>query len=438
MKNSKLVALLMIVLVAGSWCSVTGVLDTSSGENVEELVAQANAYIEQGIYFDANELYQRAVNAEPDNYELWLEYGETSLQIKKARDAIDAWTKACELKPDRTEAYEKLVAYYLSRNDFEEAQNVLDKNKELKYSKLLKKQSNTIRQQYKGTSVIFTEAGNWNDGYAAVLGENGMCLTGGCDGVLLQDGYAEMSGYDAESGFISVKTEEEGWQCIDLNSYKRRVPGITCSWMGTVGDGMIPVCNVDGKYAYLDTDMKAVTKFVYDDVTSFKNGIAAVCKKGKWALVNTSFKELTDYIYDQVAKDSNGICSRQGVVLASRKGQYVLLDKKGREVAKKLGKEAKPFYDHGWAAVFQNGSWKYIDTKGKVQLETKCRLADSFSNGLAAVSDEAQGTDWYYIDETGARWMDASFAWAGSMNENGEMLVKEKDVFTVIGLYQRP
>jgi hypothetical protein len=55
----------------------------------------------------------------------------------------------------------------------------------------------------------------------------------------------------------------------------------------------------------------------------------------------------------------------------------------------------KPFSE-GLAAVYQSGSWGFIDTEGKVKIEPDFWDADSFSEGLAAIHKGR----WGYIDRT--------------------------------------
>ena len=438
MKYGKLIALLLGVLVLGAWMSVTGLVNVASGVDVDELVSKADTYLEQGIYYDASELYQQAVAAEEKNYDLWLKYAVTLAKIQKPTSAVDAWQSAIALKPARPEAYEELIGFYLEQKDYEMAQEVLDSSGKVKDREQLEELSNTIRQNYKSTFGNFTQVSGWNGGYAVVSDGNGFCLSNGIDGVILRGGYSSMSAYDQETGFISVYSQEDGWFCIDKNGYKRRIPPEGVTWMGAFGNEMVPVKNEEGLYGFLDTDMNWVQECVYQNATSFKNGIAAVCKEDKWALINSDFELITEFIYDQIAIDTNGYCSAQGVVLAARNGQYSLVNKKGNVLAENVGQEVKPFYENGWAAVSQDGQWKYIDSEGNVMLEVAAKNADSFSNGLAAVSDDAEGTSWYYIDESGRRWMDSAFEWAGPMNESKEMIVKRNGFYGVIGLYQSP
>ena len=438
MKYSKLIALLMVVLDLGAWLTLMGVLNPSGGMNVEELTAKAEAYLAQGVYYDASQLYGQAVEADPQNYDLWLKYAQSLAQISKTTSAVEAWETAIQLDPDRPDAYENLMGFHLERNDYEAAQEVLESARKVEKTETMEQMSNTIRQNYKTAFESFSQASSWNDGYAVVSNGDSFYLSEGTEGVILKNGYSYLSAYDAETGFVSAYTEEDGWFCIDEDGYKRRVAPEGVTWMGAFGDQLVPVKNTEGLFGFLDTDMNWAQECVYQNATSFKDGIAAVCQGDKWALIDSDFDPITDFIYDQIAIDANGYCTAQGAVLAAENGQYSLLNKKGEVVAASIGEKAKPFYETGWAAVFQNGQWKYIDTKGEVKLEVAVQDADSFSNGLAAVSDTADGSSWYYIDENGNRWMDTSFEWAGPMNDTLEMMVKTAGVYRAIGLYQGP
>ena len=56
------------------------------------------------------------------------------------------------------------------------------------------------------------------------------------------------------------------------------------------------------------------------------------------------------------------------------------------------------YFDEGIVAVFKDGKWGYINTKGEQIIECKFDYADDFNEGFAAVQKDDK---WGYINTKG-------------------------------------
>ncbi len=81
--------------------------------------------------------------------------------------------------------------------------------------------------------------------------------------------------------------------------------------LGIFSQRVAPV-SVKGTYGYLDRQSHH-SDFLWDYTGPIYNGMGAVQKDGKWALVNSNLKELTEYCYDDIARNEFGICSAQAL-----------------------------------------------------------------------------------------------------------------------------
>lgn len=88
---------------------------------------------------------------------------------------------------------------------------------------------------------------------------------------------------------------------------------------------MVRVKN-NGKCGLIDSSGKVIIPFEFDDVLSFKNGLAPVKKNGKWGFIDSKNKLILPYRYDGASSFINGMAR---VRLAELTG---MIDKKGKEI----------------------------------------------------------------------------------------------------------
>ena len=130
------------------------------------------------------------------------------------------------------------------------------------------------------------------------------------------------------------------------------------------------------KWAFFDLKRKKyISKFIYEDLWSFHEGLAMVKIGKNYGFINTKGKVVLDPIYRQVRMMS---------------------------------------FSCGLACVRnQEGKWGYIDKTGKVIIDYKFGEADWFQENKAFVQDN-WGEAGYFIDQSGQRIFDKTFdkVWA--------------------------
>lgn len=62
----------------------------------------------------------------------------------------------------------------------------------------------------------------------------------------------------------------------------------------------------NGKYGFMNSEGKMVTKCIYDKTGDFWDGVARVKKDGKYGFINTDGEEFIKCLYDEVNAFHNG------------------------------------------------------------------------------------------------------------------------------------
>ena len=80
-----------------------------------------NAYGRQGAYAQAIEAFQKAVEIKPDNHEAWNNMGVAYEKQSDYTKAIEAYQKAVEIKPDLHEAWTNMGLVYEKQGNYSKA-----------------------------------------------------------------------------------------------------------------------------------------------------------------------------------------------------------------------------------------------------------------------------------------------------------------------------
>lgn len=139
---------------------------------------------------------------------------------------------------------------------------------------------------------------------------------------------------------------------------------------------------------------KVVVKAIYDEVTPFSEGLAAVKSGEKWGYIDSVGKVIIKPSYEEVNWFSEG----RAAVRAGEKWGYV--DATGKMVVNTIYEQAKGFSE-GLAAVKVEDKWGFIDKNGAMVIQPQFISEygpESFSEGTVRV--EVNGKT-IYIDKTG-------------------------------------
>ncbi len=91
----------------------------------------------------AIEQYQRAVEAEPNNADKYMELGAAYYIAHRWDDALQAFEKAAQLQPDLGHAHYYLGVLYAARGDRTRAEKELDTVRKVSKNPILKAQAET-------------------------------------------------------------------------------------------------------------------------------------------------------------------------------------------------------------------------------------------------------------------------------------------------------
>lgn len=417
--KKKIIILFWGLLGLGWFTSLSSMLNDPKDYQIH--IEKAKELEEKGIYIDAITEYQEAFAYSEDNADLLRKMANDYLMINETSDYVATLKKAIELKTDGSkEALDDLMQYYIEQNSVEKAvkyiYGYIQNAPDVEYAQewFLK-----LKGSYKELYCRYDEMlGMYND-YMVVKSGNYYSIIDIAGSRLLDVSYKELTPFFS-NGYARTLNEKGEVIYIDVNGLTRVVPDEKYKNLGVLNDSRISA-SLKEKYGYLDERGEPVTKFKWDGITSFSDGVGLAKLKGKWAIISESGKEKTEYIYDGVVTDEYGIACRQGCLFVKKGKYYKLINKKGKELSSEKYDDAKIFTNDGYAAVCKNGKWGFVDRDGKLVINYQYEDALSFSNGYAAVCIDDM---WGYIDTDNNLIIDANFLEATSFSSEGSVAVK--------------
>ncbi|MBP5536691.1 MAG: WG repeat-containing protein [Bacteroidales bacterium] len=142
---------------------------------------------------------------------------------------------------------------------------------------------------------------------------------------------------------------------------------------------------------------KALTKFVYQDVLGYSEGLYLVVRDSLYGFIDDRGREVIPCIY------SSATPMKDGFAHVSIRGRNGIIDRRGHVLLpleyddSGFRSEAYVFYE-GLALVEKDGRYGYVDTKGNVVIPIKYESGYKFTEGIAPVSLKGS---WGYIDHQG-------------------------------------
>ena len=136
-----------------------------------------------------------------------------------------------------------------------------------------------------------------------------------------------------------------------------------------------------------------LVKPIYDQISEFREGVAAVRLNGLWGYVNERGDELLKPDFESVFEFSEGV----GVVTLKDKTLIAIVDLSGKIIKPKGNyKIDNRFaqYCDGLLLVYDGKKWGYLNRSGELSISCKYMSAQPFSENFAAVCLEYR---WFYI-----------------------------------------
>lgn len=149
---------------------------------------------------------------------------------------------------------------------------------------------------------------------------------------------------------------------------------------------------INGKYGFIDKNNNMVIPAKYDNVRPFIDGLASVCKNGKWGFIDKTGKIIIHPKFNKLSWSFS-----EGLACAKVKEKWGFIDKDGKFVIPAKYDDAH-YFSEGLAAVEIKKKWGFIDKNGNMAIPAIYDGVWWFSDGKAEV--ELSGRK-FYIDKNG-------------------------------------
>lgn len=133
----------------------------------------------------------------------------------------------------------------------------------------------------------------------------------------------------------------------------------------------------DGKWGFMDNNLRVVIEAQYDVVDEFSEGRTVVEKDGMRGLIDKYGRVVVDTIYDEMSYDGSHLC------YVEQAGFCGVLDRLGRVVVELVWNWTSEF-ENGFLLVERDQLYGYVNLKGEVVIEPKYDNATSFDENLYA------------------------------------------------------
>ncbi len=425
----KNLSLLMGVLLALAWY-VTLSTWLGNESKYQDIIAEAQRLEGKELYLDAIAQYEKAEEIKGSTLELeeyiaadYLAMGDYKKYQQQMRDILNSYGPV--------EADVKgLVGFH---QKYSSQGTLIDCVNDL-YAQY--PDSEVVRTYYDSLKGIYTESYLSTEKIENFRGNYAVYEQNGRQGLLNQEGkevieavYDEII-YDGKNNDAISVRDGADWFYITRDGYKVKEPEGDYEYLDVVSGQRI-LAKKNGKYGYLDSDMREKTEFIYDDATAIYDGVGAVKQGDKWALINKNGKTVTEFVYDDVAVNNFGICSLNKLIGVSQNGVWFFVNAEGERIGEQSFEDMKAFESEQPCAVCLNDKWGYLDIEGNLVIECSYEDAKSFMNDYAPVCEDGL---WGYIDLNNYLSLDYSFVDAGNFTGSGVAPVSHGDTWTLIQL----
>lgn len=226
----------------------------------------------------------------------------------------------------------------------------------------------SVAMRNSGIEIIVSNAGNWTNNRAPFV-NNVACLLKNNGELILID--------------------TKGIYVVPLGEYYAEEI--------IMGEGFITVKKTE-KYGVIDSGGNLVVPMIYDSVSAFHNGVAAVSIEGRFGAINTKGETIIPLEYELV-----GECS-EGFISVKKNHCWGFFNTSGELVIPieyYALSASGPVFSDGLACVLDG----FLDTDGnliQVDTETPIEVSSNFKEGLASVFYFAEGVGKQgFIDRSG-------------------------------------
>ncbi len=157
-------------------------------------------------------------------------------------------------------------------------------------------------------------------------------------------------------------------------------------------EGTLAVENEKEKIAFFKEDGTALSPYVYDEASDFKEGMAVVKRDGEYGYLRLDGSEVAP-VYSEARPFSGGAAP-------VKNQKWGVIDQSGKVIVPFQYDEAGPFFSGGLLAVKKDNRWGFIDAGGHAAVPLVYRAVHPvFSEGITAVQNEKKL--WGFINQKG-------------------------------------
>ncbi|MBS4761848.1 WG repeat-containing protein [Carnobacteriaceae bacterium zg-ZUI252] len=357
----------------------------------EQLTVELQRKMDKELFVDALELidgYKGEVSVE------WLLQKAKAYEgLRQSDEAIAVYESVIEQFPQDKRAYTRLLSWY--KGDYPKKYLATLSRYQEAFPNEDVVELREYRLGFERTFIPADEIFDEKNGFSVFKKGNRYGIMDSHLDVYAEAEFDRLSNCSQDTGFFAAQKNGVGFY-VDENGYKRSVSDVVYEVVGFQSDNRA-FAKRDGKYGFIDYHMNELTPFIYEDATSFYNGVAAVKHEGKWRLINRNFEKLSDALYDDIRMDGDKVINAFGVIWAKQNQKWQLLNEKGDLVSNESFLNVQRFVSNEPTAVQFKDGWGFIDLNGQIINAKRYQDARAFMNQKALVKINA--TQWVVMSE---------------------------------------
>lgn len=418
-KNNIILAVVLVLLVLIGW-GVQFLSITRINSQYNTYLQQANQFNEVGLYQKAIQSYESAlkIKDEQDVRELWLEsyskaYSDKAVTLNAYVAALETM---CDLYEKDAVYWERLVTVQMDNGEVDNAYETYERFKNTGLSStVIEGYANDILYVFRTNRKPYLEYIRNTTGYYTVRDGQGWGIIRPNGETVYECVYEYISPYNINYDALFIS--EKGQRIADAKAVVQAKINIEYSKTGAWADGLLPVCEDNGDWYYLDSITNEKAHGYYKQASNYASGIAAVFNGSEWSLINTSGETVCQKKFSDIKLHSNGDYQFDGIMIAAENGEYGIYNAKGELLNDFRAKDMDIYMGESIAYCDEStGMWGMVNKNGEISVKPNYVAAKSFSNGLAAVSD---GEMWGIANTTGQIVIEHQFFDVDYFTSNG-------------------
>lgn len=418
-KTNAILSAVLILLVLCGWVVQLKSINKTDAQYFAYL-QQAKEYNEAGLYQKAFRCYEDALQIEDTREvrELWIDSYAKAFSDKAVtlNAYVSALSVMCDLYADEAVYWENIIAVQMENG---KVSNAYDTYKEFQTtglsSMVIDGYKNDILYQYNMLRKPYMEFVRNTTGYYTVRDGQGWGVLRPNGETVYQCIYEYISPYN--SNYEALFVSEKGQRIVDAETIVQAKINIGYLRTGTWTNGLLPVCDPEGEWYYLNCSSNEKVHGSYTMASNYASGIAAVNNGDEWVLVDARGNTVNGRKFSDIKLHGNGDYQFDGIMIAAEKGQYGIYSAKG-ELLCDLMAEDMDIYFGGYIAYRDkaSGQWGMVTREGEKVINPSFTEAKSFSNHFAAVSN---GELWGFVNMSGELIIDYQFFEADYFTSGG-------------------